>query len=450
MKKRNIFNAIIVIVFAFLLLFYVQNSESIAFQDIDETENSETTDVISFVDPVIEAATREELEMPTGDITKDMVLEITNLFIYVDSTGEIYGYESIESLEDLKWFLNLTELNAANCGISDISVLSALTNLDYLNLSNNQISDISALANLENLTYINLESNQITDLLPIAHLADQLYMPNFYNNPIPEENMNAFFYPIEENHVVTTLHKSISKDMPEFTFTIFSYFDEEDDEYQVYKLEITDNELFQSISIPELTIFGQTHITEYDNLDTMGLVFEDLNFDGYLDLRLFDNYNGNYRKEWLYFVWNPETYQFQYDKVLRSISLPVFDAENQLIYGMERGSAIDHYYSTYKYINNELTLIEYVSHELVWHLQTAEEIETILSQASIEPCKTEDTNYLPLHETISKYNETTGELDIVVDDYIIYLSKDDGYYGDELLRINVSSEIGQIIAEFDN
>ena len=183
----------------------------------------------------------------------------------------------------------------------------------------------------------------------------------------------------------------------------------------------------------------------------MGLEFEDLNFDGYLDLRLFDNYNGNYKIEWLYFVWNPETQQFQYDKALRDLSLPVFDAENQLIYCMERGSAINHYYSTYKYINYELTLIEYVEHEEIYALKTNEDIETILFMASIEPFKTEETHYVPLHEKISRYNEGTKELESIVDNYIIFLRDGDDFdYGVELLRVDASSEIGLKIKQIED
>jgi len=53
----------------------------------------------------------------------------------------------------------------------------------------------------------------------------------------------------------------------------------------------------QTISIPELAMNGQPFT--YDSMkDTLGFELEDLNFDGYQDIRLFDTTNGNYRVEW--------------------------------------------------------------------------------------------------------------------------------------------------------
>ena len=58
--------------------------------------------------------------------------------------------------------------------------------------------------------------------------------------------------------------------------------------------------LLQAISIPELTWEGQTLQS------TLEIVMEDVNFDGYQDILVFDVLNGNYRTEWIYLVWNVE------------------------------------------------------------------------------------------------------------------------------------------------
>ena len=335
MKNKRAIDVIIVFVFCLLLLFYAKKSADTLDNNYNVTElPCVPTDLITFEDPVIENAIRKIIGYPVKYITKEHVSTIMKL--------HISGVDGIETLEDLKWFDNLESLTLANCNlktldgietlhslerldisgnpISNLEPISNLSNLRDLECSNCEISDISALADLKDLTFLNLESNQITSLDPIMPLAENLYQPNFNNNPIPEENWLAFFYPIEKNREITTINASIHSDMPEFTFVVYSYMEPEY-EHQVYKIEISDDEVFQTLTIPENTIFGQTCIGKYDNLETMGLTFEDLNFDGYLDLRLFDNYNGNYRKEWLYFVWNPETGLFEFDNILRKISL---------------------------------------------------------------------------------------------------------------------------------
>ena len=99
--------------------------------------------VITFPDPNLEAAIRDAIEKPTGDIYQSDLLSMTVLDVY---------NRSIIDLTGLEYCVNLGDLNLYNNQISDISPLSTLTNLTVLDLSYNQINDISSLSGLTRLT----------------------------------------------------------------------------------------------------------------------------------------------------------------------------------------------------------------------------------------------------------------------------------------------------------
>jgi len=65
-------------------------------------------------------------------------------------------------------------------------------------------------------------------------------------------------------------------------------------------------------------------------------------------------------------MWNPETCNFIEDIYdLASLGLPQFDADKELIYSMQRGSAVDHWEYTHKYIGGILTTIEETGTEAI-------------------------------------------------------------------------------------
>ena len=96
---------------------------------------------IVITDPNLEAAIRDAISKPAGDI--------------LDS--------------DL---LGLATLNASGRGIANISGIEYCVNLTWLYLSENQIVDVSPLAGLTRLTELWLYNNQIVDVSPLAALRD--------------------------------------------------------------------------------------------------------------------------------------------------------------------------------------------------------------------------------------------------------------------------------------
>lgn len=148
---------------------------------------------VSFKDAELEKRIRVMIRKPEGPIYDILLLKITRIEIFGeiigkcaragidDSNRENMWYEDINgnryterskirSLEDLKWFKNVEEINISYNSIEDISVLADMENLKYLNLSNNFITDISALGKLEKLQSIILDDNRISDITPLKDL----------------------------------------------------------------------------------------------------------------------------------------------------------------------------------------------------------------------------------------------------------------------------------------
>lgn len=147
--------------------------------------------------------------------------------------------------------------------------------------------------------------------------------------------------------------------MTQFRFDMRMYFNKATNGYAVDTITVFDcetEEAIQIISIPELSCFGNTCIYTFD--ERKGFSLEDVNFDGYLDIRLYDCPAGTYLEEYIYLVWDPKTACFVHDSQLSEIPLARFDQEKQLIYGMTKSGASYHCYYTYQYIDGVLTLID--------------------------------------------------------------------------------------------
>ena len=130
---------------------------------------SASADVVNFPDPGLEAAIREEIGIPTGDIQDSDLTGVTHL-----SASE----RGISELEGIQYCVNLVYLDLWDNRIDDISALSTLTTLEYLDLWDNQIDDISALSTLTTLEYLDLEGNQIVIIPDLSDLTvlEELYL----------------------------------------------------------------------------------------------------------------------------------------------------------------------------------------------------------------------------------------------------------------------------------
>ncbi len=163
MKKILLFIFLLLLIVSFLL---VNVDNKILFAD-----------EVTIPDPNLEAALREALGKPIGDITIADMESLTSLYAV---------NREIVNLSGLEYAINLTILELSQNQISDISDLSGLINLQLIWIMRNQISDLSPLSGLtNNLVNLGFEENQISDLSPLSGLTN-LEAIHFRDNQISD------------------------------------------------------------------------------------------------------------------------------------------------------------------------------------------------------------------------------------------------------------------------
>jgi len=156
---------------------------------------------VYFPDHNLEAAIRDEIGKPTGDIYCADLEELTILY----ANGM-----SITDLTGLEHATNLIDLRLMNNQISDIQALANLPHLIDLRLTDNQISNISALANVTSLELLHFENNQISDITALETL------PNLFSIDF-EYNLISDISPLEDLGLLNRLvlrHNQISDILP--------------------------------------------------------------------------------------------------------------------------------------------------------------------------------------------------------------------------------------------
>ena len=92
---------------------------------------------------------------------------------------------NIQDLTGLEHAHNMRELNLYRNRISNVSALKGLTQLRYLLISYNIINDVSPLSGLTNLTNLQLNNNNISDVSPLSGLKQLTFLILGYNR-IPD------------------------------------------------------------------------------------------------------------------------------------------------------------------------------------------------------------------------------------------------------------------------
>jgi Leucine-rich repeat (LRR) protein len=95
---------------------------------VDFTATDTNSDPVTFVDSNLEAAVRETIEKPEGQLTKGDVMNITRL---------IASEREISSLDGIGHLIGLEELDFSYNQISDLGPLSGLTELRILYATGN-------------------------------------------------------------------------------------------------------------------------------------------------------------------------------------------------------------------------------------------------------------------------------------------------------------------------
>ncbi|MGF7031136.1 hypothetical protein J2T17_002042 [Paenibacillus mucilaginosus] len=160
-------------------------------------------------DDNLEALVRDQLDMPSGNLTKEGLLELTSLYSYRG--------EDIKSLKGLEYAVNLHTLVLDGNPIEDFTPISNLKKLQMLALQKTGIKDLSPLSGLPSLTKLLLDANGIEDLSPlsgVSTLTDLLISKNSISDLRPLEHLPLNWLIISENRItdITPLGSSKTLD----------------------------------------------------------------------------------------------------------------------------------------------------------------------------------------------------------------------------------------------
>ena len=128
-------------------------------------------------DPNLRAAIAEAIgKAPDALITEAEMATLKHLYVNGMNISDLTGLEFVTNLE--VFHIYMTEAEANENLISDLSPLAGLTKLKFLRLSGKSISELSSLTRLINLEHLQVLTTNISDLSPLAELSKlkELYL----------------------------------------------------------------------------------------------------------------------------------------------------------------------------------------------------------------------------------------------------------------------------------
>jgi hypothetical protein len=175
------------------------------------------------------------------------------------------------------------------------------------------------------------------------------------NENVASEEQSTQDEPVKD--VVISLKDRIHTTSSEFIFKVFGK-KLKSEYYDFYKYSAYKIEIFESNGKEELVqeiLFEATDTPDEENL---GFVIEDMNFDGYKDIRIQQFLPAAPNIPYYCWLWDEKTSKFIENLYLEEITSPEFNQENKVIKSFARASSSNHFERTYKYLNGIPTLIE--------------------------------------------------------------------------------------------
>ncbi len=161
--------------------------------DIDFSRLDQLNLVVTTPDSNLEREIRETLVLPDGvPLTQLEMLRLTELQA---------SQRDITDLTGLQYATNLEYLSLWGNQIKDITPLAKLTKLKDLDLAYNAVESVEPLARLINLQRLNLTFNRVQDITPLANLAhlQRLYIRvNLVTNITPLQGLNLIEFEYDE------------------------------------------------------------------------------------------------------------------------------------------------------------------------------------------------------------------------------------------------------------
>lgn len=160
--------------------------------------------------------------------------------------------------------------------------------------------------------------------------------------------------------LLKTFTEKIHSSLPEYTFRVYGHEDNQRvGNYCVSKILIVkpgDNEEI----IQEIT-FSDTFTPDKRNF---GIHIEDLNFDGYKDLRIQEFLPAGPNIPYFYWTFDLEQKKYVPNHELEMILSPIVDHKNKMITSKTRSSASTYEKSFYQYIDGHITQIKMIQMQI--------------------------------------------------------------------------------------
>lgn len=147
---------------------YIPRTDSLKTSDLWEMESLTVPTEVTTLEDLKHFPALKELDVQGCNIEDYTPLTYVPTLEILNLNGNLVSSEALEHIGQL---INLKELYLSGCGISGISALAPLTALEVLDLSDNSIRDISALTPMKSLVNLNLRSNAISSLDALSGLA---------------------------------------------------------------------------------------------------------------------------------------------------------------------------------------------------------------------------------------------------------------------------------------
>jgi len=169
------------------------------------------------------------------------------------------------------------------------------------------------------------------------------------------------------------LKDKIHPSLPEYAFRVYGQ--KKDAIYSVNKIEIF-KEAEKEEKLQEL-VFSDTSTPDGNQL---GIVIEDMNFDGYKDIRIQQFLPATANVPYYYWLWDKQVSKFIRNNELEKITSPVFDYESKSIKSNVKENPAKYYDYVFKYIEGKPTLIRETERiadleKKVWNITIKELIE---------------------------------------------------------------------------
>lgn len=173
-----------------------------------------------------------------------------------------------------------------------------------------------------------------------------------------QKKLDALQQQVDEPVVLSVVKRKIGKDKPAYIFKLLA-----DPETNWFK-RIIISESASKVVIQDLVV--EDDIEDMDSPpDNNYFDLEDINFDGYKDIRLliYRGMTGN--EESSYWLFNPETNKFVYNKDFNGLGTHAVDAGKRQIYSHSNGghAGMIYFDSIYEVRDNKPVLIREVSQE---------------------------------------------------------------------------------------